>query len=147
LRKPPLAGRANSANSWDRRSWVLIEELLPQQDSQEIDRSALLPRWGTRIQLRGPTQAAKHFGRLEVERQANRIVVHSFQVRRFRWLLSPAEFDFSRPIEVVLNGQTLLQRAIEPSVATLLRWAAKDDDRRRLFAAEIQLDTASTSGS
>jgi hypothetical protein len=54
-------------------------------------------------------------------------------------LLSPAEFDFSQPITVTVNGRTAFQRRAEPSVATLMKWAARDNDRTALFGAEVPI--------
>ena len=55
--------------------------------------------------------------------------------------------DFTRPVEVVANGQTVFQGSITPSLETLLELVREFDDRGRLFEAaldvEIKTDAAS----
>jgi hypothetical protein len=38
-----------------------------------------------------------------------------------------------------VNGRTAFDAMVEKSVATLLNWAARDNDRTMLFAAEIRI--------
>jgi hypothetical protein len=60
-------------------------------------------------------------------------------IKSFTLLLSPSDFDFSQPVTVVANGHVVFQERVVPSLATLLRWAARDNDRTMLFAAEIRI--------
>ena len=55
-------------------------------------------------------------------------------------LLSPSTFDFRQPVRVVANGRTVFEARVQPSVATLLKWAAHDNDRTMLFGAELNVD-------
>jgi hypothetical protein len=80
------------------------------------------------------------WGRVEAVRAGNRFEVTTRRVARFRLLLAPDEVDLARPVTVVVDGRTAFEGRVEPSLATLLHWAARDDDRRRLFAAELELD-------
>jgi hypothetical protein len=54
-------------------------------------------------------------------------------------LLSPDQFDFSEPIRVSVNGRTLQEARVEKDLATLMKWAAKDNDRTMLFGAEVRV--------
>ena len=74
-----------------------------------------------------------------MERRGNTVTVRTQGVRRFTLLLSPDEFDFSRPIMVTTNGVTVFEGAVEKNVDVLLRWAALDRDRTMLFAAELEI--------
>jgi len=58
-------------------------------------------------------------------------------VAAFTLLISPDQFDLSKPLTVVADGKTVFQGTVNPSVATLLKWAAMDNDRTMLFAAEV----------
>ncbi len=58
----------------------------------------------------------------------------------FTLLLSPDKFDFSKPIQVVANGREVFNGKVERSVETLLNWAALDNDRTMLYAAELQIN-------
>jgi predicted esterase len=81
-------------------------------------------------------------GRIEVERFDNTVRVRTRGVRRFRLLLSPEEFDFSRVVRVITNGRESFSELVVPDVDTLLRWASKDNDRSMLFGAELALEVA-----
>ena len=54
-------------------------------------------------------------------------------------LFSPDAFDFSQPITVTANGRVVAEKRVDPSVATLMKWAARDNDRTMLFGAEMQV--------
>jgi hypothetical protein len=66
-------------------------------------------------------------------------------VGAFTLLLSPDVFDFSQPVKVVVNGNVAFEGQVERSLATLLKWAARDNDRTMLFGAELHI-TAGNSG-
>jgi predicted esterase len=76
-------------------------------------------------------------GRVTVERTGQVVDVRTSDVRSFTLLISPDEFDLSRPIRLVTNGEASFDDIVHPSVGTLLKWAARDNDRTMLFAAEI----------
>ena len=73
---------------------------------------------------------------LDLVRQGNRVEARSRGVGAFRVLLSPEQFDFSQPVTVMVNGKTAFEGAIQKDLRTLLKWAATDNDRTMLFAAE-----------
>lgn len=79
-------------------------------------------------------------GKVALSRTDNRIEVQARGVARFRLLLSPRQFDLSRPVEVLTNGVTSYRGTVERSPETLLRWMARDNDRTMLFAAEISIE-------
>ena len=83
-------------------------------------------------------------GRVDLQRQGNTVTVSTQGVRRFTLLLSPAQFDLSQPIRVVTNGVVSHDGVVVPEVATLLRWAAVDQDRSLLFTAELQIEVEPT---
>lgn len=142
-RRDPLPDRLSWATErtdrYARRSWVRINELRAKAPAGRVAADNLLPRWGTAIQLRGPTQKRLPWGRVEVERTGNRVVATTRNVARFTLLLSPQEFDFTKPVTVVCDGKTVHSARCDPAVSTLLKWAAMDDDRTTLFAAEIEI--------
>jgi hypothetical protein len=51
----------------------------------------------------------------------------------------PDAFDLARPVKVVANGHTVFEGRVEPDLPTLLKWAARDNDRTMLFAAELHI--------
>jgi len=79
-------------------------------------------------------------GRVDLVRRENTIEATTRGVRTFQLLLSPDALDFSRPVAVVLNGREVFNRVVEKDPAVLLKWAARDNDRTRLYAAEITIE-------
>tara|TARA_R110002072_G_scaffold234586_2_gene392174 strand:+ start:263 stop:1606 length:1344 start_codon:yes stop_codon:yes gene_type:complete len=126
---------------YQRRAWVIVDTLA---DDALIDpgkeRKGLLPRLGTKLQLRGPTVPVHGYGRVRADRQDNTIRVSSDGIATLRLLLSPAVFDFAKPIVVQLDGHDPVALTCVPSAATLLHWAARDDDRTRLYGVELLVD-------
>jgi hypothetical protein len=76
-------------------------------------------------------------GRVDLVRDGNTITATTRRVAAFTLLISPDQFDLSKPIRVVADGKTVFDAVVTPNVATLLKWAAKDNDRSMLFAAEV----------
>ncbi|MFQ5744478.1 MAG: PDZ domain-containing protein [Acidobacteriota bacterium] len=81
-------------------------------------------------------------GRIELERRDNTVRVRCRGVRRYMLLLSPEQFDFSKPLRVFTNDAESFNGDIAPDVRALLKWAARDNDRTMLFGAELEIDVA-----
>jgi hypothetical protein len=81
-------------------------------------------------------------GRVTLVRAGNKIEATTQGVAAFTLLLSPDRFDFSRPIQVVANGRTVFNRRVEKSTRTLMKWAARDNDRTMLYGAEVLVTLA-----
>jgi hypothetical protein len=79
-------------------------------------------------------------GRVDLVRRGNLVEASTQGVRAFTLLLSPSVFDFRKPIQVVANGRVAFDGMVQPSVATLLKWAARDNDRTMVFGAELAID-------
>ena len=87
-------------------------------------------------------EAFKHTkasGRVDVVRKGNIFEARTRGVAAFTLLLSPSVIDFDKPAKVVVNGKTAFDGPVERSVQTLLRYAARDNDRTMLFAAEVRV--------
>jgi len=78
-------------------------------------------------------------GRVDLTRTGNTVNALTRGVAEFTLLVSPDAFDLSQPIKVVANGNTAFEGKVKPSVATLMKWAARDNDRTMLYAAEIEI--------
>jgi len=63
-------------------------------------------------------------------------------VAAFTLLLSPDQFDFSKPITVIANGRTVFNGRVQKDLRALMKWAAADNDRTMLFGAELHVDLA-----
>jgi hypothetical protein len=76
-------------------------------------------------------------GRLDLVREGNTVRATTRGVAAFTLLLSPDVFDFAKPVVVVADGRTVFDGPVKKDVQTLMRWAARDNDRTMLFGAEI----------
>jgi hypothetical protein len=72
-------------------------------------------------------------------RDGNTVRATTRGVAAFTLLASPDAFDLKRPITVIADGRTVFDRRIDTSVATLMKWAAIDNDRTMLYGAEIHV--------
>ena len=77
------------------------------------------------------------FGRVDVVRRGNTFEARTRGVARFTLLLSPDVVDFAAPVVVTVNGQRVHDGVVARDVATLLAWAARDDDRTMLYGAAL----------
>jgi PDZ domain len=81
-------------------------------------------------------------GRVDLRRAGNTVEATSRGVSAFTLLLSTDQFDLNRAVTVVVNGRTAFDRTVQRDVRTLLKWAARDNDRTMLFAAEVQISVS-----
>jgi hypothetical protein len=78
-------------------------------------------------------------GRVDLVRAGNAVEATTRGVAAFTLLISPDAFDLAQPIKVTANGRIVFDAKVQPSVATLMKWAARDNDRTMLYAAEIPI--------
>jgi hypothetical protein len=78
-------------------------------------------------------------GRVDLLKDKNSVDAVTRGVGTFTLLLSPDHFDFSKPVKVTVNQRVVFEGRIERNVATLLKWAARDNDRTMLYGAELKI--------
>jgi hypothetical protein len=81
-------------------------------------------------------------GRVDLARDGNTVTATTRGVGQFTLLISPDAFDFSKPVKVVADGRTAFEGRVGKSLATLMKWAAHDNDRTMLFGAEVTVRLA-----
>ena len=86
---------------------------------------------------------SKTTGRVDLVRTGNTVEASTQNVTAFTLLLSPSKFDFDKPVKVIANGREVFNGRVERDVKTLLKWAAKDNDRTMLYAAELKINLSS----
>lgn len=89
--------------------------------------------------LSSPLGQDRPSGRVDLVRTGNTVEATTRGVEEFTLLLSPDAFDFAQPVKVVANGRPVFQGRVEKSVAALMKWAARDNDRTMLFGAELRI--------
>ena len=78
-------------------------------------------------------------GRVDLTRRGNAIEATTRGVAAFTLLLSPEKFDFDQPIKVTANGRSVFDGRVQRDLETLLKWAARDNDRSMLYGAELKI--------
>ena len=84
-------------------------------------------------------EQTKPSGRVDLVRSGNDVDAVTRGVAEFTLLVSPDAFDVSQPIKVTANGRTVFNGKVQPNLSTLMKWAARDNDRTMLYAAEISV--------
>jgi hypothetical protein len=78
-------------------------------------------------------------GRVDALRTGNAVDLKTRGVRELTLLLSPDVFDLAKPVAVTVNGRQVHNAVVAKDATVLLRWAARDNDRTMLYAAELRL--------
>jgi hypothetical protein len=78
-------------------------------------------------------------GRVDLVKDGNTVRATTAGVAEYTLLISPDQFRFDAPVTVITNRQVSFSGMVEKSLPTLLKWAARDDDRTMLFGAEIHV--------
>jgi poly(3-hydroxybutyrate) depolymerase len=78
-------------------------------------------------------------GRVDLTKEGNVVRAITRGVEAFTLLLSPDAVDFSKPVTVIANGKTVFDGRVTKRVPTLMKWAARDNDRTMLFGAELPI--------
>ena len=103
---------------------------------QGVFKPADIPRVVSMFPHRRPT------GRVDLRRDGNTVTAATRSVESFTLLLSPDVFDFSKPVKIVANGKTAFEGRVTKNLSTLMKWAARDNDRTMLFGAEVSVRLA-----
>lgn len=121
----------------NRAHWLVIDSFgaTPGDAKQLADANLFTDTLGTDPLFSRPRQS----GRVDLVRSGNTVRATTKGVTAFTLLLSSDRFDFSQPVIVAANGREVFHAKVQPSVETLLKWAAKDNDRTMLYAAEIKI--------
>jgi hypothetical protein len=127
----------------NRAHWLVLDEFgaAPGEAKELPDVNAILPAETPLYRESGGSLFGKRkaSGRVDLERMGNTINASTKGVTAFTLLLSPDRVDFDQPVKVVANGREVFSAKVDRNVKTLLRWAARDNDRTMLYAAEVKI--------
>jgi hypothetical protein len=124
----------------NRAHWLVIDQL----GSQPEDVKPL----SDLNQMRDPDASSSSFsmfsrpkrsGRVDLVRNGNTVQATTRGVASMTLLLSPDKFDFNQPVKVIANGKTVFDGRVERDLKTLVKWAARDNDRTMLYGAELKI--------
>jgi hypothetical protein len=121
----------------NRAHWLVLDAsgIAPGEAKQLTDINVFTDSLGTDPLFSRP----KVPGRVDLAKSGNTVQATTKGVTAFTLLLSPDKFDFSHPVIVTANGREVFHARVQPSVDTLLKWAARDNDRTMLYAAEVKI--------
>ena len=128
----------------NRAHWLIIDQLGSQRgDAKELPdlnqmKDPDIPP-GSNAPVFPLFDRSKPSGRVDLTREGNTIEAATKGVAAFTLLLSPDKFDFDQPVKVVANGRTVFDGRVERNLKTLLKWAARDNDRTMLYGAELKI--------
>lgn len=140
-----LTWEASGAERGNRAHWLVIDRVTSSRDAPltpDLNRLArpTLPAYAGRTQPALELFAHERpHGRVDLVRTGNTVEVATRGVAEFTVLLSPGVFDFSQRVKVASSGRVLFEGRVKPSVAALMKWAARDNDRTMLFGAELHI--------
>ena len=121
----------------NRFRWLVIDELGTRPSDAVLQDVNTFEVQGRRLQL---FSRRRPYGRVDITRTGNPFDAKTRGVARFTVLLSPDVIDFDQPVQVTVNGKPAYGGRVKRDVGTLVRWAARDNDRSMLYAAEVKVD-------
>jgi predicted esterase len=122
-----LSWETERVDRFNRNRWLIINEL-------RTDASR-----ATQLTDLGFFQHTKRSGRVDIRRKGNTFDAMVRDVAAFTLLLSPDAIDFGRPVVVTINGKQVHSGLVRRDNITLMRWAARDNDRTALYGAELKI--------
>jgi len=122
-----LSWETERVDRFNRNRWLIINEL-------RADASR-----ATELTDLGFFQHTKRSGRVDIRRKGNTFDAIVRDVAALTLLLSPDAIDFSKPVVVTINGTQVFGGNVKKDPATLVRWAARDNDRTVLYGAALTI--------
>lgn len=130
-----ISWETERTDRYNRFRWLVIDRLGRRSSDVALeDVNTFSPASTLSVPLFDRRKAS---GRVDAVRRGNAFEVKTRGVQQFTLLLSPDAIDFSKPVQVSVNGRSVHDRIITRDVAALLRWAARDNDRTMLYGAEL----------
>jgi hypothetical protein len=128
----------------NRAHWLVIDQFGPQPEDARSLPDLNIMRDPDAVSGTPPAffrifSRPKPPGRVDLVRNGNTVQATTRGVAGFTLLLSPDQFDFSKPVRVVANGRTVFDERVERNLKTLVKWAARDNDRTMLYGAEAKI--------
>ena len=120
-----LSWETERVDRFNRNRWLIINEI-------RTDASR-----ATELTDPGFFQHTRRSGRVDVRKKGNSFDALVRDVARFTLLLSRDAIDFAKPVVVTVNGNQAHNRMVAQDVATMMRWAARDNDRTAIYGAEL----------
>jgi hypothetical protein len=119
----------------NRIDWLVVDKLAPRErPALPLADVNLFGQAGNRL-----FDNLDPSGRVDIVRSGNTVKATTRGVAEMTLLLSPDAFDFGKPVRVEANGRVAFEGPVSRSLETLIKWAARDNDRTMLFGAELHV--------
>jgi hypothetical protein len=122
-----------AGSAHNRAHWLIIDRVDARTAGANLSDANIS---GTQLLFDRPRPS----GRVDLVRTGNTVRAATRGVSAFTLLLSPDEFDFAQPVRVVANDRVAFDARVKVSLETVLKWAARDNDRTMLYGAEIKIE-------
>ena len=133
-----LSWETDRTDRFNRVRWLLIDKLGVHKSDSALEDVNVATYEGDKIGL-FPRLRQKASGRVDIERHGNAFEAKTRGVGEFTLLLSPDAVDFAKPVQVTVNGTQAFSGMVKKDLPTLLKWAARDNDRTALYGAELHI--------
>jgi len=139
-----LSWETDRTDRFNRVRWLIIDKLLPQSPKASGNQAEALEdvnvfNYGASKMNIFPRRRQVPSGRVDVERRANAFHATTRGVSTFTLLVSPDVVDFAKPVQVTVNRVQVFSGLLKKDLPTLLKWAARDNDRTTLYGAELHV--------
>ena len=133
-----LSWETDRTDRFNRVRWLVIDKLGPHKSDAALEDVNVVSYDGDKINV-FPRLRQKASGRVDVQRKGNVFDAKTRGVGEFTLLLSPDVIDFAKPVQVTVNGAPAFSGSVKKDLPTLLKWAARDNDRTALYGAELHV--------
>jgi hypothetical protein len=134
---PTLSWEIDRPGVHNRIRWLVIDSLGPRPSDSPLAAPVIMEP--QEAALRSLISSTRRSGRVDIVRSGNSFDARTRGVREFTILLSPDVTDFSAPVKVTVNGRVVFSGPVKKDENTLLKWAARDNDRTMLYGAELKV--------
>jgi pimeloyl-ACP methyl ester carboxylesterase len=153
-----LSWETDRTDRFNRVRWLLIDRLAPPSPQASIKRptpaASARPLSAAQMETLEdvnvftyrasemnifPRRRQVPSGRVDIERRGNAFHATTRGVSDFTLLVSPDVVDFAKPVQVTVNGAQVFSGLLKRDLSTLLKWAARDNDRTSLYGAELHV--------
>jgi len=134
-----LSWETDRTDRFNRVRWLVIDKLGIRRPTPQALEDVNVFSYGASKMNIFPRRRQVPSGRVDVERLGNGFRATTRGVTDFTLLVSPDVVDFAKPVHVTVNGAQVFSGLLKRDLATLLKWASRDNDRTALYGAELHV--------
>jgi hypothetical protein len=133
-----LSWETDRTDRFNRVRWLVIDKLGTRKSDAALEDVNSVMFDGSKFDV-FPRRRVVPSGRVDIARHGNVFEAATRGVSEFTLLLSPDAIDFAKPVQVSVNGHPAFSGTVKKDLPTLLKWAARDNDRTALYGAELHV--------